>query len=398
MTRYHRAEGADDHVAADAGPQGDVAAGIGQLHVGGIVGDRDAELLSGRLRDARTEILRLGGMSHGRDDPGQGEDEGTEDGPGSGPGPSVSRISLLATGYGRVASVRFEARRRFRAHWSWVFAPVWVLLGPMTWMTPAFAAALPVSSRVFTVIAHRGNHASAHENTIRAIELAVAIGADYVEIDVRRTRDGHHVLMHDATVDRCTDGHGALAGLTLAEVRDLWVRDPARPRLTADRVPTLREAFGACRGRIHVYLDFKDGDRAQVIQEIQEAGMSRRVLVYCRPVDIPRWRALEPALPLIVSPPRELAAAPGPLVDWIRRNRVEVLDGDWISYTRASVEAAEKVGAKVWPDIQDMEENPEAWEKVMAVGFSGAQTDKPSELLAWLRGRRPLPGSGSPDR
>ena len=56
------------------------------------------------------------------------------------------------------------------------------------------------------VVAHRGDHTAAHENSLEAIERAIRAGADYVELDVRATRDGELALMHDATVDRTTDG------------------------------------------------------------------------------------------------------------------------------------------------------------------------------------------------
>ena len=70
------------------------------------------------------------------------------------------------------------------------------------------------------IASHRGGGASAPENTL-AIEAALAAGFDYVEVDVALTADGHPVLMHDATVDRTTDGRGRLAELTLEQVRRL---------------------------------------------------------------------------------------------------------------------------------------------------------------------------------
>ena len=68
---------------------------------------------------------------------------------------------------------------------------------------------------------HRGTSARAPENTVAAFELSVADGAVYVETDIRQTADGALVVMHDATVDRTTDGHGPVAGLNLADVLKL---------------------------------------------------------------------------------------------------------------------------------------------------------------------------------
>jgi|SRR5579859_7925209 len=119
-----------------------------------------------------------------------------------------------------------------------------ILIGPVL----VQAADLPVSRHDFVVIAHRGDHARAHENTLTAIERTIGAGVDYVEIDVRRTADGHYVLMHDSTVDRMTDGHGPVANLTLAQIRSLHVRDLKLPQIPADHVPTFDEALAAIKG------------------------------------------------------------------------------------------------------------------------------------------------------
>ena len=69
------------------------------------------------------------------------------------------------------------------------------------------------------VIAHRGSSAYAPENTLAAFQLAAEQGADAIELDVDLTRDGQVVVMHDATIDRTTDGHGRVGDLTLEEIR-----------------------------------------------------------------------------------------------------------------------------------------------------------------------------------
>lgn len=164
-------------------------------------------------------------------------------------------------------------------------------------------ADLPVSRHSFTVIAHRGDHARAHENTLTAIRHAITAGVDYVELDVRRTADGKYVLMHDRTVDRMTDGHGQVAQMTLAQLQSLHVRDLKRPRIPPDHLPTFNEALIAIKGRINLYLDFKAGDRAAVAEAIRDAGVTKQILVYDDPNSVEEWRRVAPGLPLIVSAP-----------------------------------------------------------------------------------------------
>jgi len=251
------------------------------------------------------------------------------------------------------------------------------------------AAELPVARHSFIVIAHRGNHTRAHENTLKALREAADAGIDYVEIDVRRTTDGYYVLMHDSTVDRTTDGHGKVSQMTLAQVRTLKVRDLKRPEVAQDRIPRLEEALAAIKGRVNLYLDFKDGDRAEVARMIRNAGVARQVLVYDEVEAVPEWRKAAPELPLIISPP-DSVKTPEQLVAFARRAGVEVLDADWSIYSQEMVVTAEKAGIKVWPDIQGREENEAYFQKVLGLGFTGVQSDNPERLIAWLkeRGRR----------
>src|ERR671916_458700 len=100
-------------------------------------------------------------------------------------------------------------------------------------------------------LAHRGASALAPENTIEAFRLAVEAGAGGLELDVHVTRDGHIVVIHDATVDRTTNGTGAVSEMTLEELRRLDAGHnfspdggPTRPyRGRGVRVPTLGEVL-----------------------------------------------------------------------------------------------------------------------------------------------------------
>ncbi|MCC7377124.1 MAG: glycerophosphodiester phosphodiesterase family protein [Verrucomicrobiales bacterium] len=252
------------------------------------------------------------------------------------------------------------------------------------------AAEIPNSKNPLIVIAHRGEHSRAPENSLLAFRHAIEAGLDYVELDVRRTKDGHHVLMHDRSVDRTTDGHGRVDELDFATLRGFKLRDATKPAAEWQTVPTFEEALAACKGRISIYLDFKDGDPTLILHSIRQADMARRVLVYCSNDKIATWHAAAPELPLIVSPPENLGKNPAGLVQWAKTQSVEVLDGSWDDYSIEAVQAAQQAGVRVWPDIQDGKENPEYWKRVVALGFSGVQSDHPIDLARWLKesGRR----------
>jgi len=106
------------------------------------------------------------------------------------------------------------------------------------------------------LIAHRGVSARAPENTLPALLAAVEEGADGVEFDVRLTRDGVPVLMHDDDVAGTTDGRGRVSEMTLQAVRALEPKGRV-DRSTDIRIPTLEEALEVVAGRIPIVVELK---------------------------------------------------------------------------------------------------------------------------------------------
>jgi len=108
------------------------------------------------------------------------------------------------------------------------------------------------------ISAHRGFSARAPENTLPALEAALEAGAHVAEIDVRLTRDGKLVVMHDADVDRTTDGSGPVKALTLREVKKLDAGRWFDRKYTGIKVPTLDEVLTWSRGRLGLLIDMKN--------------------------------------------------------------------------------------------------------------------------------------------
>ena len=124
------------------------------------------------------------------------------------------------------------------------------------------------------VTAHRGFSGKHPENTLEAFAAAVKLGVDFVEFDVRCSKDGVPVIMHDSTVDRSTDGHGDVGSLPLAALRELnascWegphdsglrLAAPARPSAP---VPTLEEALAALAGKVFLNIQVYASRRAEL--------------------------------------------------------------------------------------------------------------------------------------
>jgi glycerophosphoryl diester phosphodiesterase len=131
------------------------------------------------------------------------------------------------------------------------------------------------------VIAHRGCCLEAPENTLASIGRAAALRCDAIEFDVHVTSDGHPVVIHDATVDRTTNGTGPVVGMTLAEIRTLDAGSWFADSFSDERVPTLEEALEAAGGALvalHVRCHENDSDRAEkaIVGALQNAGMVER--------------------------------------------------------------------------------------------------------------------------
>jgi glycerophosphoryl diester phosphodiesterase len=137
------------------------------------------------------------------------------------------------------------------------------------------------------VVAHRGDSVHAPENTLESLRRGASLGADALECDVHLTRDGHVVVMHDPTVDRTTNGVGAVAELTLAEVQRL----DAGFRFTPDggrsfpwrgrdvRIPTLDELLAALPA-IPLIIEVKAAAAAAATKQLLErSGATARCLV-----------------------------------------------------------------------------------------------------------------------
>lgn len=135
-----------------------------------------------------------------------------------------------------------------------------------------------------TIIAHRGASAHAPENTLAAFELALAQGADAIELDAKLSADGHAVVIHDATVDRTTDGHGRVRELPLAELRRLDAGAFMAGEFRGEKVPTLEEVFDLLGSRMYINVELtnyntpRDHLVESVCMLVKKFGLQKRIL------------------------------------------------------------------------------------------------------------------------
>ena len=121
------------------------------------------------------------------------------------------------------------------------------------------------------VIAHRGASAYAPENTLAAFQLAIDQGADWFELDCYLSKDGEVIVIHDPTVDRTTDGTGAIADMTLEELKQLDAGSWFDPKFAGERLPTLDESLELAKGQVGVLIEIKNSDDdSALMRDIQE--------------------------------------------------------------------------------------------------------------------------------
>lgn len=262
---------------------------------------------------------------------------------------------------------------------------------------PARASTLLASPRPL-VIAHRGYSAAAPENTLPAFRLAVAAGADLVELDYYHTRDGVPIVIHDADLDRTTDAGRVLGGRKIrvdsrsaSELARLdagsWFRTPT----PGVRLPLLTEALDLIQSNSVTLIERKAGDAASCVKLLRERQLINEVIVQAFDWAYLRdFHALEP---------RQILGALGPPSTREGRKLTEkekALSPEWIEEVhrtgaqlvvwnrqidRAAVSAARARGLKVWAyTIND----PALANQLLDAGVEGLITDNPSVIWRTL--------------
>jgi glycerophosphoryl diester phosphodiesterase len=126
---------------------------------------------------------------------------------------------------------------------------------------------------MFLRIGHRGAPHAAPENSLAGFKAALTYSPDMVEMDVRVSKDGTAVIMHDEKVDRTTDGRGKVIRMTLKDLRVCKLAN-------GEPVPTLAEALDLLKGLVDVKIDVKDvGIEDVVVHELRRVGVVRQAVV-----------------------------------------------------------------------------------------------------------------------
>ena len=259
---------------------------------------------------------------------------------------------------------------------------VTALRRPSDAQTAAAAKPQAAAPRRPLIIGHRGNPEAAPENTLASIVSAFAVGADFAEVDVRLSRDGVPVIFHDETLERTTNGHGALADHTLAELKALDAGAWKGAAFAGERIPTLREALQAARGKGRLFLDVPVSGLGSILaRTLQDAGVPQRDTI------IATWDADQRRDIVTHLPDATIVHAEGAPLMWDagffaaqRAGGVHIFDvGNW---SPPFVRDAHAAGFKVWAyTIND----PAAMRELVRHGIDAFETDVPRLAVAAMR-------------
>lgn len=231
-------------------------------------------------------------------------------------------------------------------------------------------------------VGHRGNVLYAPENTIPAFQKAIELGVDLIEIDIRETKDGHMVIMHDPSVDRTTNGTGNVCDLTLEEIKKFDAGSWFSPEFTGVQVPTYEEALEAMKGKAFPDNDFKAGTPEKIIEVINEFGLQGKTTVCCEIDEMKTLRQKNgeflwrPSVPVgFIGLPILIQKFDSPLVNV-----------DWPEFSERLIQDIHLSGKKSF--VNTMQQDTEwAIQKVIETLPDYIQSDRMDILLPLLRAK-----------
>ena len=267
----------------------------------------------------------------------------------------------------------------------------------MTLFAPMYASLLVASGRLrprrlnpgdfaehLTVIAHRGASHLAPENTLAAVELAWRLGADAVEVDVRLTRDGRIVAIHDETTDRTAGTHLEVATAHSSQLRQLDVGRHKHPKFAGERIPYLEEVLQTVPPDRQLFVEIKCGPEIlpPLVETLATSGKRSQVVIIG--FDLATVKAAKAMLPDVpahwLCDKRVFASYDRSIVEQAKAGGVNGLDVHWTGVTRRFIQAVKAAGLRLYVWTVD---DPAQALRLMAIGADGITTNRPG----WIRRR-----------
>lgn len=198
-------------------------------------------------------------------------------------------------------------------------------------------------ARAVEVVCHRGANEYAPENTYAAAKLCIEWGVDYVEIDVRTSKDGVLYILHDPTVNRTTNGKGFVRSLTSEEIDKLDAGSWFDAKFADERVPRLEPYLKWIKGQAKVYFDVKDCDLEELIAMVYRVGLENDCFFWFgAPKQAARFRELDKELALKVN-----AGTPAEVEKAVAELQADIIEVGVKNMTPEFLATCKRLGVKV---------------------------------------------------
>lgn len=261
------------------------------------------------------------------------------------------------------------------------------------------------NSKYVLVVAHRGDWRNAPENSLQAYRNCIDMGVDMIEIDIHKTQDNQFIVMHDATVDRTTNGKGKIADMTLADIKKLYLKSGHGIK-TRHRVPTLEEVLLLAKDKILVNIDKGDNYFDEIYDLLLKTGTEKQVVIktYDNLATIQSKSKNDIIHKSIFMP----------IINLDKQEDAEVVVDNYLHVNPPAFEVTFKTetpklfrvlnkirqsGSKLWinslwsslnaghdDDLAVEEKCPdEAWGWILQQGATVIQTDRPMQLIQYLK-------------
>ena len=262
------------------------------------------------------------------------------------------------------------------------------------------------NSKYVVVACHRGDWRNYPENSIPAIESIIRMGADIMELDLKLTKDSVLVLSHDWTIDRCTTGKGRVSDYTLDELKQFRLRRAHGVATDSLHICTLREALECCKDRICVNVDQGYEYYDMVLAITEELGVTDQILIKGKhSVASVAEKMAAHEHNMMYMPIIDIQKEQGQKLfqEYMNTKTVPLAyEVCWKKLTPEVSDCFKKVvesGSKLWVNTiwgslcgyldddkaLDCGDPAEVYDQVIALGASMIQTDRPEQLLNYLR-------------
>ncbi|MHA8060100.1 glycerophosphodiester phosphodiesterase family protein [Aquirufa beregesia] len=244
------------------------------------------------------------------------------------------------------------------------------------------------SQHKLRISAHRGNSGSAPENTLATFQKTLDMGVDFIEIDVRTSKDNQLVILHDGTLNRTTNGNGPISNLTLEEIKRLKANKSWEAQFPDERIPTLEETLQLIEKwnkqkntKTYIYVDCKQVEPKPLLALMRQYHLDKESVYFGSDEFLERLKAEDPQSKRMPSlnKAEEMETK-------IKRLAPYAFDVNWLKMNAQLVKDIHKKNIRVYSDVLGPLDQALNYKKAKELGVDLIQTDHVKSVYRYFLG------------